>query len=415
MRFRLTKSYPRAGLLLVAALALATEAHAGAFEIRTQSAEGFGTAIAGVAAGDALSFSYWNPAALAAVNRFQVEGVGNGIFSSIHLDPSTGGSVGLGKNAFVPASYLAMPITDRLNFGLSISSPFGLATETPNNWSGQIYGRNSELLSINVNPMFSYRVSDVLSVGAGVQVQYFSAKLTQAVAPGPGAPNALLKADGYGVGFNLGFQLKPWTGGTIGAGYRSAISEDLDGYLRTPLGRTGAVATLKTPQLVNFGIKQELNERFRLMGTVEWTDWSSIDTIPVMASNGGGVLTTLPLRYRDGWLFSVGGEYDVNQKLTARAGVGYEIAPVTDQTRDVRLPEPNQLILSAGFSYRYSALTTFDFAITQSIGLGNGPVTIGVGDPRYLGVPFSATSDLNVTIVSAGIKMKFDSLPFAMR
>lgn len=403
------------GLLVLACCAVASEARAGAFEIRAQSAEGFGTAIAGVAAGQALSYSYWNPAALSGVDRFQIEGVSNLVFPSIDLNPSTGGSFDIGKNALVPAMYMAMPITDRLTAGLSVTSPYGLATETPYNWAGQIYGRQSKIFSINANPMLSYRVNDMLSVGAGIQVQYFRAKLTQAVDVVPFAPDAVLKADSIGVGFNLGMQLKPWTGGTIGVGYRSAITHDLDGSIAAPLGSVPAAAKITTPDLVSLGIRQEVTNRARVMGTVEWTNWSRIDTVPVVNPTTGAMLTVLPQRYRDGWLFSVGGEYDVSKAITARAGIGYEIAPVTDLTRDVRLPEPDQLILSAGLSYHYSKWTTLDLALTQSIGLGNGPVTIAAGDPRFFGLPFSATSDLNVTIVSAGLKMKFDKMPFAAR
>jgi len=400
---------------MASCVALATPVYAGAFQVRTQSAEGFGTAIAGVAAGSALSFSFWNPAALSNIKTIQIEGVLNGVFPSIHLDPTTGGSVGIGKNALVPASYIALPVNDRMTFGLAITSPFGLATKTPTNWAGQVYGRDSEILSVNVNPMLSYRVNDMLSIGAGVQVQYFKANLSQATGVLPGAPSATLKADGLGVGFNLGMQLKPWAGGTIGIGYRSTISQDLGGDLSMLGMSLPAKATLKTPQLVSFGVRQELTDRFRLMGTVEWTNWSNINVVPIYSVGLGGQLTTLPLRYRDGWLFSVGGEYDIDSQFTARAGIGYEIAPVTDMTRDVRLPEPNQVILSAGLAYRYSERLTFDLALTQSIGLGNGPVTIGPGDPRFLGLPFSATSDLNVTIVSAGLKLKFDGTSLAAR
>jgi len=415
VRFHPTASRACRGLLVLACTAIVSEAHGGAFEIRAQSAEGFGTAIAGVAAGQALSYSYWNPAALSGVDRFQIEGVSNLVFPSIDLNPSSGGSVDIGKYALVPAMYMAAPITDRLTVGLSITSPYGLATETPVNWAGQIYGRQSKIFSINANPMLSYRVNDMLSVGAGIQVQYFKAKLTQAVGIAPFDPDAILKADSIGVGFNLGMQLKPWAGGTIGVGYRSAITHDLDGHLTIPAVSFPASAKLTTPDLVSLGLRQELTDRTRVMGTVEWTNWSRIGTVPVFDSTSGGMLTALPLRYRDGWLFSVGGEYDVSKAITARAGIGYEIAPVTDITRDVRLPEPDQLILSAGLSYRYSQWTTFDVALTQSIGLGSGPVTISAGDPRFLGLPFSATSDLNVTIVSAGFKMKFDNMPFAFR
>lgn len=412
--FRLARSSACCGIFVSACFGIASEARAGAFEIRAQSAEGFGAAIAGVAAGKALSSSYWNPAALSNVDRFQIEGVANGVFPSIELDPGAGNSVGIGKNALVPAMYMAMPVNSRMTFGLSVTSPFGLATEAPDNWAGQLYGRRSEIFSINANPMLSYRVNDVLSVGAGLQVQYFKAKLTQAAGMVPHAPDVLLKADGVGVGFNLGMQLKPWAGGTIGIGYRSTISQDLDGHLVMPWSSTPASANLQTPDLISFGVRQELGERYRVMGTVEWTNWSRVDTVPVYDASGTA-LTALALRYRDGWLFSVGGEYDVSRTVTARAGIGYEIAPMNDISRDVRMPEPDQLILSAGLSYRYSKDTTLDFAITQSVGLGSGAVTIDSRDPRFLGASFSATSDLNVTIVSAGLRMKFDDLPFGWR
>jgi long-chain fatty acid transport protein len=403
------------GAFTVLYLACATQAQAGAFQVRTQSAEGFGTAIAGVAAGSALSFSYWNPAALSNIKDIQVEGVLNGVFPSIHLDPAAGGSVGIGRNALVPASYIALPVNDRMTFGLAITSPFGLATKTPTDWAGQIYGRDSEIFSVNLNPMLSYRISDMLSIGAGVQVQYFKANLSQATGVLPNAPSATLKADGLGVGFNLGLQFRPWAGGTIGIGYRSAISQDLSGDLSMFGMSLPAETTLRTPQLVSFGVRQNLADRFRVMGTVEWTDWSSINIVAISGVGTGAQLATLPLRYRDGWLFSVGGEYDIDSQFTARAGIGYEIAPVSDMSRDVRLPEPNQIILSAGLAYRYSERMTFDLAVTQSIGLGSAPVTIGPGDPRFLGLPFSATSSLNVTIVSAGLKLKLDGASPSVR
>lgn len=401
-------------VLVFLSVAAATSAHAGAFEIRSQSAQGFGTALAGVAAGGALSYSYWNPATLADVDKFQFESVANGVFPSIHLSPNTppGDTIGIGKNALVPAAYAAMPLNDRVTIGLSITSPFGLATKTPQDWVGQIYARESQIMAFNANPMISYRVNNMLSFGVGLQVQYFKAKLTQAIGPAPGDDSAELKADGFGVGFNLGMQLRPWTGGTIGIGYRSAIKQDLDGHLAAGGVSTPATANLTTPSVASLGFRQELDARTRALGTVEWTNWSHISTIPVYEENSGVVLTNLPLRYRDGWLFSLGGEYDWSNKITVRGGVGYEIAPVNDETRDIRLPEPNQLILSGGFSYRYSEQTTFDFAITHSIGLGDGPVTIGSTDPRYLGLPFAATSDLHVTIVSASIRMKFDKPPW---
>jgi len=396
------------------------DANAGGFQIRSHSAAGFGMSLAGVAAGGRLSYSYWNPATLADIDQFQLEGVASGVFPFISLSPSVAtnnliGALGgapsgrteIGKNAIVPASYVALPVGDRLTFGLSITSPFGLATKAPTSWAGQIYGRNSELLSINVNPMVAYRVSDSLSIGAGLQVQYFRAHLTQAAGIAPQAPAAAMKADGLGVGFNLGVQVRPWEGGAIGVGYRSAIAHDLDGHLEAMGLRLPATTRLITPDIVSVGMQQSVTSRFRVMGTVEWSNWSRLGIVPVYAANTSAVLTALPLRYRDGWLFAIGGEYDLSQNLTVRSGFGYEIAPMNDVSRDARMPETNQFILSVGLSYSYSSQLSFDLSYTQSLGLGRGRVSIGPGDPRFLGVPFDASSSLTVGILSVAAAYRF--------
>ena len=88
----------------------------------------------------------------------------------------------------MPASYIAYPLNDRVTLGLAINGAFGLATKAPDNWAGQVYSRNSEIFSLNVNPMASYRINDMISVGAGIQLEYFKARLTQAVGIAPDAP-----------------------------------------------------------------------------------------------------------------------------------------------------------------------------------------------------------------------------------
>lgn len=405
------------GVLLAAGLTSA--AHAGAFLIRDQSAAGFGMAIAGVAAGDVLSYSFWNPAVLATVRDFEAESDLTAIFPSFDIHPSdatnafqdavggsTNSSVDVGRSAYVPASYIAYPLNDRVTLGLAINSAFGLSTLAPDNWAGQVYSRQSEIFSLNVTPMASYRINDMISVGAGVQLEYFRARLSQAIGVEPDAPSALLRAtDDLGVGFNLGVQINPWKGTTLGLGYRSSISHDVNGSLDVSGTSTPAKTTLDTPDVLSFGIRQEITERFRVLGTVEWDHWSKLGELPVTGP-GGVPLTSLKLDYRDGWLYSVGAEYDYSDTLTLRAGIGYEVAPLTVENRDTRLPETDQFILSAGATYKYNDRITLDASYLYSMGLGDGDIDLTEGNPRYLGVPFQATSDLSVSIVSVALRMK---------
>jgi long-chain fatty acid transport protein len=394
-------------------------AEAGGFTIRTHSAAGIGMALAGVAAGGDLSFVYWNPATLSDADGFEVSGQAAGIFPSFEITPDAAtsathqflggaahGTIDVARSALVPAAFLAHPVNDNLTLGLSVTSPFGLSTKAPRDWAGQVYSRKSEIFSLNVNPMAAYRINDAVSIGAGLQVQYFKAELSNAVSPLPGAADATLKADDIGVGFNLGVTVRPWSGTTLGLGYRSSISHSLKGDLVMPGAWIPARARLDTPDIISFGVRQEVTDRLRLMGTVEWNNWSRLGKVPVRA-NTGAVLTTLHLDYRDGWLYSVGGEFDATDKLTLRAGAAYETSPITTANRDTRLPEVDQIMLSAGLTYRHTENLKFDLGYLHSWGRGGGAIDIGPGNPRFVGLPFRASSDLKVDIVTVGVSYRF--------
>src|SRR5690606_14892298 len=82
-----------AGAAGVAALVfLVPEAQAGGFIIRGQSAPGFGMSLAGVAAGDQLSYSFWNQAVLSHVHGFEVEAGAAAVLPSIDVFSDATGS-----------------------------------------------------------------------------------------------------------------------------------------------------------------------------------------------------------------------------------------------------------------------------------------------------------------------------------
>ena len=107
----------------------------------------------------------------------------------------------------------------------------------------------------------------------------------------------------------------------------------------------------------------------RLLGTIEWTNWSRFGVIPInrlARALGGGNDLTLPGNWHDGWLYSVGLEYDVNQKLTVRTGVAFEKSPIQNATeRLIQVPDSDRWWASVGATYKWSEKFTFDFAYTH--------------------------------------------------
>jgi len=410
----------------IAALALSVAtAQAGGFAVREQSAYGQGSSFAGMAApGASISSMFWNPAAVTIAKSTTVEGNITGVFPNSELDVDrslstltrlgiNGDGGNVGETGVVPAAYLAVPITDEFFFGLSVNAPYGFSTTSESPWVGMFDHLSAEATSINVTPTLGIKLNEMVSIGFGVQIQYFDVDIETALTPTANPRKQHIKGDSTDVGIVAGITLTPYDGTTVGIGYRSRIDSSLDGTqtfdipIRTRLGTVpagiyGISADVELPQMVSVGVRQRINDAFTLMGGVEWTDWSSIQTVPFVGSPVGAQLA---LNFQDGWFFSLGGEYKYNPNLTLRAGLGYEISPTTDEDRSMRLPDADRVWASIGASYNwneqlsidagYSHIFVDDASIDRTTLTSSGPI-------RYAG-----TAEGSADIVSVGLRYKF--------
>lgn len=414
------------------ALAVASNAQAGGFALREQSTVGLGMAFAGAAAGGAgVASMFWNPATItmnpgwAGEQSFTLIAPYAKIKTTGSAIPGVFGDAGnISQSALLPAGAGSIQLTDRLFVGLVTGAPFGLVTKPNDTWRGELYGRSSRVSSFNATPTIAYKFNDWLSVGAGLQIEYFKTRLNSALpltASPATYPSFGLEGDNTSVGFTAGVTLTPMAGTTIGLGYRSSIEHDLDGTagaasVFTP--STPIKAKIHTPDMVTLGVSQVINDRFTLNGGVEWTNWSRFGTFPVYNANTGAPYTllgspvSLAFRYKDGWYFSLGGEYKVDPHWTVRAGLGYEISPIRDETRSVRLPDSNRFHVAVGASYKWSDQLSIDVSYAHLF-TGGPKIDIVPGNPAYNAAfgPYHATVDSSVDIVSVGLSYKFDS-PF---
>ena len=123
----------RALLATTALVVIQSEALAGAFALREQSAYGQGTSFAGIAAGGSLSSMFWNPATLAAVSGLEIEAVGTMLIPTSDVDisrrrRSRATRAISPQDAFLPALYGAYRLNDRLTLGVGVNSGYGLVT-----------------------------------------------------------------------------------------------------------------------------------------------------------------------------------------------------------------------------------------------------------------------------------------------
>jgi long-chain fatty acid transport protein len=413
-----------------------SQAHAGAFGLREQSAAGQGASFAGAAAGAAgLGSMFWNPSAITMVPGIQFEQTFSLILPNAKLTPGVGSSPGylngafggrpnsgdVAQDALLPAGYGTYQLNDRFWLGIQANTPFGLTTKPESTWAGRAYGDTTKVVSFGVTPTVGYKVNDWLSLGGGVNILYFKAKYMSAVpavAPVANWGVAGLEGDSMGVGVTLGATITPVQGTTIGIGYRSMVQQDLQGDFRAPGNLVIPFkATAHLPEQVTLGLRQVIGERFTALAGAEWTNWSRVRYPRVYNENTGGILAQspfLPLGYRDGWFFSVGGEYAITPQWAVRAGLAYEVSPIDTDVRTLRLSDNDRIWASVGASYRWNEKISFDVGYSH-IFPADTTIAIQQGNPSYR--PQFAAAGLNnlvgkvdahVDIISVALRYRWD-------
>jgi len=380
-----------AGFAALWLAASALPAVAAGYGLKEHSADAMAAAYAGAAASDRdASTMVYNPAAAAGVadTDFSASLVAILPGSSASYSTATtsaGNPTGGGKtpsgyisDAPVPAFGVRHRLDDRLTVGLSISAPWGLRTDYPAGWAGRYYADESELLTINVTPVVAYQLSPAVTFGAGLQIEYAKGTLTSSIDTGtlgalngipgsiPGGQDSFARVSGanWTVGYTLGTMLRPMPGLTLGIAYRSSLQQDLTGPLTFTLDGAGVGATIRSltglfantrqktpitmPDMITSGARMDFSDGWSGMAELDWTHWSRVHQLMVIAENPAQPADTTNLSWKDTLFGSLGVEYRPSRIWALRAGMAYDESPATDATREPRIPDADRIWISAG-------------------------------------------------------------------
>jgi long-chain fatty acid transport protein len=359
-----------------------------------------------------------------------------------------------GSLALVPNLYLSWEaLRDRLWAGVGVNVPFGLKTEWSEDWMGRFHGTDSEVQTINVNPSLAVKVLPWLSLGAGVNYQWITAELANAVnytaaalaaggAPALGAlaatcPGAVtsgptagtgcagiarIKGDDRSWGWNVGVMADfPTTGTRVGASYRSAIEHEIEGNVtfgNVPPPLAGAVrngdirADIELPATVSVAVAQEVLRNLQLLADFTWTEWSSIQALNIFRSSGAG-LTSTPLKFDDSWRVGLGANYRLTDMWKLRAGVAYDRTPVQDEDRTPRLPDQDRTWVAGGAQWSVTPAIAIDAGVAWLFirnASSNLPNIDPAPPPGFTAPPrgnLVGTYEANVWIASAQARYSF--------
>ncbi|MGC2855560.1 OmpP1/FadL family transporter [Novispirillum sp. DQ9] len=402
----------------LAFLTLSAPALASGFQLKEQSAEGLGNAFAGsTAKAQDLSTIFYNPAGMTRLSGSGAETVASLIVPGAEFSgsavtplgtPVAGGQGGdAGGPAVVPSFYAFYDASPDLKVGLAVNTPWGLKTHYDDGWVGRYQALKSDLKTINIAPSAAFRVTPALSLGAGIQIQYAKAHLTQSVFTGtPQDGHLEIDGDDWGVGLNLGalWEVSPAT--RVGLNWRTQVEHTLAGETRLDLpvlGRVtqGGQADLTTPDVVSLGVYHDINDQWAVMADVSWTRWSAFEELRVRQDAGPDLVT--PENWDNTMFYSAGVTYRPTGQWSLQGGIAYDTTPIANESlRTPRIPDADRLWLSTGVGYQWSDALRANLAYTHifvdSPSISHGSAATG----RITG-----TYDNRVDIVAASLSLTF--------
>lgn len=384
----------KAAAAAVMAVCAASAAQAAGFMLTEQSAGALGRAYAGVGVdGTDLSGVYYNPATMTLHPGTQIQA---GVVA-VGLDLAYEGNDGTTENGQyntqpIPHGYISHQLNDSMWIGLAMTVPFGMGTEYDDNWALAYKGISAEVLTFDFNPNVAWKVSDKLSLGAGMSIQYAAADLKMKM-PGnvpiqdgiaSGFTNGEIDADSLAWGFNVGLMWSPLENLRFGLSYRSKINHNADGDFELSdfqgsnsdnelvsmpgiFASYDATATISTPAWLMATAAWDVNELLSLYATFRWTDWSSFKELTINSVQS----STIHNEWQDTYLFSVGADLRFTNWWTFRAGIGYETSPIDDpKYRTAIIPDADRWWFALGSSFQATDNMQIDVSAAWLHGTG---------------------------------------------
>jgi len=420
----------------VALLSAGVSGQAGAagFALIENSASGMGNAFAGGSAiAEDASTVFFNPAGMMRLSGSQIAVAGHIISPTADFtdggstaNPNLGGGALTGANddggktAFVPNFYYVTDIGTDTMFGLGINVPFGLSTDYNDDWVGRYTATKSEVQTININPSIATKVTDKLSFGFGLNIQYIDATLenqldstaictgiilqpiasptptdvanARATCAGAGLTalgdvttdsSQSLSGDDWNTGYNFGFLYDLDDNSRLGFAYRSSIKHNLSGNvnftinpglqavinglptspypLNTLFSDTGVNAGLDLPETISVSYYRDVNTKLAVMADITWTKWSNFNELSIAFDNPVQSTSTIPENWDNSWRYALGLNYKPDSTLTYRVGIALDQTPIPSaEYRTPRIPGNDRTWLSLGLGYNISTDMSID-------------------------------------------------------
>ena len=252
-------------------------------------------------------------------------------------------------------AFLSYSVSPDLKLGFAMTGNFGGVVEYDDEWVGRYYVQQTKLVGLSLVPAIAYKATDKLSLGASVTAMYgyynqqVAINIPDARRPGAVVPSQRAAGDaqlslddktwGWGVNLGLLYEFTPDT--RVGFTWNSQVSLDFSapaefsnlGALGTDLQNAGKLNStldvgINVPQQAMLSLFTQANDRWALLGSLGWQQWSKFGQVQLGLQNAGSVTSssslTTDLDYKDTWHVAAGAQYKLSEPWLINFGIAYD-------------------------------------------------------------------------------------------
>lgn len=277
-----------------------------------------------------------------------------------------------GDRVLNPNLGFAMPINDKLSFGIAAYAPYGFHLKWDSDFTrnpGALYAWESKYVRETVTPGMGYKISDRLAVGFSVSLgrSISDAAKTYPANPADGTPVTKLKLeseDSFNYSFNAGVMYRPTDAIYFGLTYRSRAEGDFKGDVIINGTKVSTVTMdYDHPESIQAGARYFVTSGLSVEFDLTWTRWGIHDEQIEKSPIAPGGEFRHNRKWSDEIQYKIGAQWQATECLTLRSGYTYDPTPVPSETFDFGWPDTDRNVFNLGFGWAINEHWTLDGVI----------------------------------------------------
>ncbi len=358
--------------------------YAEGYQVNLQSQKQTGMGHTGAGQQLGATSIHFNPGAMAFLpGKFDFSLGASGVFSKNKFEGTQGtykSDNPMGTPLFF---YGAMQVSDKIAAGIGVTSPYGNSLKWGDTWQGQYLIQDISLQAIFVTPTLAYKLTDKLSLGAGLVIGFGSVDLNRALdltALNPALPDGQVNLNGsttsYGFTAGLFYQLSEKI--SAGVSYRSKVLmkiEDADADFTVPAPVAAYFpegnkfnSELPMPSNLTFGLGWQANDKWLLAFDLQAVGWSAYESLDFSFELTPNLDSQMPKKFENTMIYRLGATYTPSSSVALRAGVYYDETPIKDEYLTPETPGTNKIGASLGLSWFINDKLSLDASFLHIMG-----------------------------------------------